>query len=65
MARIDCDVRVRKTSGSQATEHKLQAACERGIPVRVLKRPELPAMEREFGSGEALLAGLAEGGWLA
>ncbi|MOA47730.1 hypothetical protein D3C78_1703950 [compost metagenome] len=24
----------------------------------VLKRPELPAVEREFGSGEALLAGL-------
>jgi len=62
IARIDRDVRVSKNSGSQATEHKLQAARERGIPLLVLKRPELPAVEREFGSGEALLAGLAEKG---
>lgn len=63
MARIDCDVLVSKNSGSQATEHKLQAARERGIPVLVLKRPELPGVEREFASGEGLLAGLAEDGW--
>ena len=64
LARIDCDVLVSKNSGSQATEHKLQAARERGIPVLVLKRPELPAVAREFASGEALLAGLTEDGWL-
>jgi hypothetical protein len=63
MACIDCDVQVSKNSGSQATEHKLQAAREQGIPVLMLRRPELPAVEREFDSGEALLAGLAEGGW--
>jgi precorrin-6A/cobalt-precorrin-6A reductase len=63
MERIDCDVLVSNNSDGQATEHQLQAACERGIPAQVLKRPKLPAVEREFGSGEALLAGLAEGGW--
>lgn len=63
LARIDCDVLVSKNSGSQATEHKLQAARERGIPVLVLKRPELPGVEREFASGEELLAGLVEDGW--
>jgi precorrin-6x reductase len=62
MERIDCDVLVSKNSGSQTTEHQLQAARERGTPVLVLKRPELPAIEREFASGEALLAGLAEKG---
>ncbi len=40
MERIDCDVQVSKNSGSQATEHQLQAARERGIPVLVLRRPE-------------------------
>lgn len=63
LARIDCDVLVSKNSGSQATEHKLQAARERGIPVLVLRRPELPGVEREFASGEELLAGLVEDGW--
>lgn len=60
MARIDCDVLVSKNSGSQATEHKLQAARERGIPVLVLRRPELPGVEREFGSEGELVVGLAE-----
>lgn len=64
MARIDCDVLVSKNSGSQATEHKLQAARERGIPVLVLKRPALPGVEREFASGGELVVGLAESGWL-
>ncbi len=64
MEHIDCDVLVSKNSGSQATEHKLQAARERGIPVLVLKRPELPGVEREFGSGGELVVGLDEGGWL-
>lgn len=64
MARIDCDVLVSKNSGSQATEHKLQVARERGIPVLVLKRPELPEVEREFGSGGELVVGLRDVGWL-
>lgn len=64
MARIDCDVLISKNSGSQATEYKLQAARERGIPVLVLKRPELPGVAREFASGEGLLAGLVGEGWL-
>lgn len=64
LARIDCDVLVSKNSGSQATEHKLQAARERGIPVLVLKRPELPGVEREFASGGELVAGLGASGWL-
>ena len=63
MERIDCDVLISKNSGSQATEHKLQAARERGIPVLVLRRPELPGVEREFASGEELMAGLVEDGW--
>ena len=64
MARIDCDVLVSKNSGSQATEHKLQAARERGIPVLVLKRPALPGVAREFGSGGELVVRLGEDGWL-
>lgn len=64
MARIDCDVLISKNSGSQATEHKLHAARERGIPVLVLRRPELPGVGREFASSGALLAGLVEDGWL-
>lgn len=64
LARIDCDVLVSKNSGSQATEHKLQAARERGIPVLVLKRPELPGVEREFASGGELVVGLRDVGWL-
>lgn len=64
MARIDCDVLVSKNSGSQATEHKLQAARERGIPVLVLRRPELPEVECAFASGSALLESLAAGGLL-
>ncbi|WPP46440.1 cobalt-precorrin-6A reductase [Pseudomonas sp. AN-1] len=63
MARIDCDVLISKNSGSQATEHKLQAARERGIPVLVLKRPELPGGTREFACAEELLAGLVEDRW--
>jgi len=62
MERIDCDVLVSKNSGRQATEYKLQAARERGTPVLVPKKPELPAVEREFASGEALFAGLVEKG---
>lgn len=52
--RLDCDVLVSKNSGSAATEHKLQVARERGVPVLVLQRPELPAVERQFEAPEAL-----------
>ncbi len=62
MARIDCDVLVSKNSGSQATEHKLQAARERGVPVMVLRRPALPAVDRMFVSAEELVAGLRRDG---
>ncbi|MCO8162760.1 cobalt-precorrin-6A reductase [Pseudomonas sp. 21LCFQ010] len=44
------DVLISKNSGSQSTEPKLQVARERRIPVLVLKRPELPAVDRELGS---------------
>ena len=49
------DVLVSKNSGSTATEPKLVVARERGVPVLVLKRPELPRVDREFGSVGALL----------
>lgn len=62
---FNCDVPVSKNSGSQTTEHKLQATRERETPVLVLRRPELSEVRREFTSGKTLLAGLAEDGWLA
>lgn len=52
--RLNCDVLVSKNSGSAATEHKLQVARERGVPVLVLQRPVLPKVDREFGAPEAL-----------
>ncbi|MBA1202971.1 cobalt-precorrin-6A reductase [Pseudomonas capeferrum] len=52
------DVLVSKNSGSTATEPKLVVARERGVPVLVLKRPELPRVDREFGSVEGLLGAL-------
>ena len=52
------DVLISKNSGSSATEPKLQVARERGVPVLVLKRPELAAVERAFGRVEELLSAL-------
>lgn len=52
------DVLVSKNSGSVATEPKLEVARERGIPVLVLKRPPLPAVDREFFQVASLLAAL-------
>ncbi|WP_271193460.1 cobalt-precorrin-6A reductase [Pseudomonas turukhanskensis] len=57
-ARLRCDVLISKNSGSEATEHKLQVARELGVPVLVLRRPTLPAVEREFTDGVALLNAL-------
>lgn len=53
-ARFRTDVLISKNSGSQSTEPKLQVARELGLPVLLLRRPELPAVEREFAALEAL-----------
>ncbi|MGG2398823.1 cobalt-precorrin-6A reductase [Pseudomonas sp. SH1-B] len=53
-ARIRCDVLVSKNSGSASTEPKLQVARELGLPVLLLRRPELPAVTREFTEPDAL-----------
>ncbi|SFI12451.1 precorrin-6A reductase [Pseudomonas guineae] len=47
-ARLGIDVLISKNSGSQSTESKLQVARELGLPVVLLRRPELPRVEREF-----------------
>jgi precorrin-6A/cobalt-precorrin-6A reductase len=52
------DVVVSKNSGGNATEAKLEVARERGLPVVMLRRPELPAAEREFESVSDLLDAL-------
>ncbi|MFM0339701.1 cobalt-precorrin-6A reductase [Paraburkholderia fungorum] len=52
------DVVVSKNSGGAATEAKLEVARERGLPVVMLRRPELPAVDREFGSVAELLEAL-------
>jgi precorrin-6A/cobalt-precorrin-6A reductase len=49
------DVLVSKNSGSTATEPKLEVARERGVPVVVLKRPVLAAVNREFTTVAAVL----------
>jgi len=46
--RRQIDVLISKNSGSTATEPKLEVARERGVPVLVLKRPVLAAVDREF-----------------
>ncbi|WP_347903769.1 cobalt-precorrin-6A reductase [Pseudomonas purpurea] len=53
------DVLISKNSGSTATEPKLEVARERGVPVLILKRPELPGVEREFESVPAVLEALS------
>jgi precorrin-6A/cobalt-precorrin-6A reductase len=55
------DVLVSKNSGGDATEAKLMVARELGLPVLLLRRPELPAATREFDSRDALLAALVAG----
>ena len=56
----DFDVLISKNSGSSATEPKLQVARERHIPVLVLARPPLPAVDREFVGVAELVAELAQ-----
>ncbi len=57
-ARLNTDVLISKNSGSQSTEPKLQVARELGLPVLLLRRPFLPAVEREFVSLDALAEAL-------
>jgi precorrin-6A/cobalt-precorrin-6A reductase len=57
-ARRQIDVLVSKNSGSSATEPKLEVARANGIPVLILKRPALPAVDRSFNSPGELLAAL-------
>jgi precorrin-6A/cobalt-precorrin-6A reductase len=49
------DVLVSKNSGGSATEAKLAVARERALPVVMLRRPALPAADREFDSPESVL----------
>lgn len=49
------DVLISKNSGSSATEPKLDVARELGVPVLVLKRPELVGVDREFWGVGAIL----------
>jgi precorrin-6A/cobalt-precorrin-6A reductase len=53
-ARLQSDVLISKNSGSQSTEPKLQVARELGLPVLILRRPDLPVVAREFDSVEGL-----------
>lgn len=52
------DVVVSKNSGGNATEAKLNVARAMGLPVVMLRRPELPDVDREFDSPAGLLAAL-------
>ncbi|TKK33847.1 cobalt-precorrin-6A reductase [Pseudomonas sp. CFBP13528] len=49
------DVLISKNSGSTATEPKLEVARECGVPVLVLKRPVLAAVDQEFTTVTAVL----------
>lgn len=57
-ARRNIDVLISKNSGSSATEPKLEVARERGLPVLILKRPDLPEVDRCFSSVAQLLLAL-------
>lgn len=59
------DVVVSKNSGGNATEAKLDVARERGLPVVMLRRPEVPAVEREFDNVDDLLDALQVSGCMS
>lgn len=52
------DVLISKNSGSSATEPKLQVARELGLPVLLLARPPLPAVDRQFSTVEDVWSAL-------
>lgn len=52
------DVLISKNSGSSATEPKLQVARELGLPVLLLARPPLPAVDRQFRAVEEVWSAL-------
>lgn len=52
------DVLISKNSGSESTEPKLDVARERGLPVLILKRPELPEVDRVLWSVDEVLRAL-------
>lgn len=52
------DVLISKNSGSSATEPKLQVARELGLPVLLLARPPLPAVDRQFSVVEDVWSAL-------
>ncbi|MBJ2257707.1 cobalt-precorrin-6A reductase [Pseudomonas psychrophila] len=58
------DVLISKNSGSSATEPKLEVARERGVPVLILKRPELAQVDREFLTTKDVLEALAWGSYV-
>lgn len=58
--RRQIDVLISKNSGSSATEPKLEVARERGVPVLILKRPELPGVAREFETVAEVLNALSD-----
>ncbi|MEI6000065.1 cobalt-precorrin-6A reductase [Paraburkholderia bengalensis] len=56
------DVLVTKNSGGAATQAKLDVARELRVPVVMLTRPALPAVDREFESPAQVLRALSEEG---
>lgn len=52
------DVLAAKNSGGGAVEAKLAAARQLGIPVVLLERPVLPAVDREFAEAESVVEAL-------
>jgi precorrin-6A/cobalt-precorrin-6A reductase len=52
------DVVVSKNSGGAATQAKLVVARERGLPVVMMRRPSLPAADREFHDAAQMLQAL-------